>query len=174
MGKTEEEIMLLQTLKKRLPKKGDILLKFHIYIGEGMAYARMLEFKKGLYAGQIYMRLLGRLKIPKLYRKLANLFTNIGHQNKALFIIDKLLSEEVNNLGAQDLQILNAHKAILLASAGRYNECRHILKQMDKYFNILSSLFPLIRAQIAIGEGRIYDAVGLSQIAILNQKRANY
>ncbi len=172
MGKAKECVRLLQDLRNKLPKKGDALLKFHIYIGLAMAYARMLRIKKAMELAKVCKYLCGLIKVPILYREIANLYTHIGYQNKALIIVEKLLRDKLESLTMNDKDILNADMAILLASAGKYNECLKALRAIRKDASYLPFLSPLIKSQCTLGQGKIYESLEFAQEALAKAKKS--
>jgi len=172
MGKAKDCHNILDSIREGLPKRGDPLLKFNVYIGLALTNARMLKIREAMRFIPICRHLCKILKIPNLYREIANLYIHTGYQNRALKIIEGLLKENSKVLTEEGIQILNADRAILLASAGDYDGCLRSLKNIRKETFYRSFLYPLIRAQCALGRGKIYEGLELARDALLKAEKS--
>jgi len=171
MSKPKEQVALLIHLKNFTAKMRDPLLKFHIYIGLGMAYARMLNLGQVHLLAQKCQRFVKSLNILSLWRELANLYAHIGRNHQALKIVTRLFEEKTGQLSKRDYQMLNADYSILLASSGDYSLCLKALKNIDKHWLPFSALPYLIRAQCALSRGMTYEATQLVQYALEMAKK---
>lgn len=172
MAKPEKQISLINHLKKRLPKRGDLYLKYLLLIGEGIAYAQTLDIEEAFKCAKKCRRVLNNVNnVPCLWRELANLYEHIGKFPEACRIIEKILAGNFGEFEESEREMFYADLSILFATSGRYRECLNTLNKIDKRNIAFRALILMLRAQCLLGQARIYEAQDLARSALEQSKK---
>jgi tetratricopeptide (TPR) repeat protein len=167
IAKSEKHLSLIYHLRKWMPKRGNLYLRYQLMLHEGIAHARLLKIEKALLCAKQCHKILKKIQnVPQLWRELANLYYHIGRCNDALQIVEKILNRDFGTFNRNDRDFFYADRANLMATSGQYRQCLATLNKIDERKPVFRALILMLRAQCMLGQANIYEAAGYARRAI--------
>jgi DNA-binding SARP family transcriptional activator/transposase len=175
LGKPELQLELAHLLLKRLLNKFpsqkprvDPSIYFTLLVLEGIAYTRLLRFKRAKGCVEKCRRFLYSHPYPSFFRDLATLYSALGYYKEAYISTEKALKLAENE---REREIFHGKMAVYQVIAGEYRFIHRILKKSEQNIEGFRSQSALVRALSIFGEGKIEEAAELVRQAITASKK---
>ncbi len=159
MGKTDEQISLLRHLEKKMPKRTDVLLRLHLLVSQGVAWAKILETKRALSCVQRGKIILKKFPFTFFMEGIAMVYFAIGRYREAKIIIEKALVLSEKQSIKEGVERLKIHLSSLLSYEGDHKLSLKILREVEEIEKpVFKTKAFLIHARCLFLKGEIQKA----------------
>lgn len=148
----KDELKLINLLKERTERLKEPTIRFHLSLHEGKIHSKFLHLIEAKNCLKHCMRLLRFLRAPFFYDSIGSFLTSIEDYKKASIYYKKALGMETDG---NNSRILLWKLALTHAVAGSYRRSIRFLHDAEREKEGSRSLFSIIRAFCAFGQGDI-------------------
>lgn len=155
MTEPQKKLSFLKQIKKHASQLHEPALRFLFIYHEATAWATLLNGKKVVRLLKECKRL--AVQKPTLFflSSVASVFTSLQDYKSAMYFVQKSFETIKKD---EDKKIINLFLASCLTEMGKYKESTKLLKESEKKMESYKTIFHILQAQCAFGEGKLSRA----------------